>query len=331
MNALPTTSKVIAYHHHGAPSSVAVLEEHKLPVLNDHDVLVRMKLAPINPADINMLEGSYGELRDLPAIGGNEGVGEVVACGPGVRIQPGQKVKPALGIGTWREWFVSPVSDLIIFPPFLADEQAAMLMVNPPTAWRMLEDFVPLQPGDWLVQNGATSAVGQLIIQLAHQRGIHTINLVRRRGVEMELRALGADIVLVEDKEGLRQLAEMAANKDIRLGLNCIGGESAAHVAKHLVSRGTMVTYGAMSRQPFRISTKLLIFKDLRVRGFWLTSWYRTASQRKIDEMFHALYHLFAQGKLQTSIARTYSIEDYRLALAHATTGGRGGKILLKF
>ncbi len=331
MDALPTSTRVIAYHRHGSPGEVASLEEQDLPQIQDDDVLIRMKLAPVNPADLNMLEGTYGELRQLPAIAGNEGVGEIVECGPGVTLNPGQKVKPALGIGTWREWLVIPSSDLVIFPPFLADEQAAMLMVNPPTAWRMLEDFVPLQPGDWVVQNGANSAVGRLVIQLAKQRGIHTVNLVRRTGLEQDLRALGADVVITEDRDGLRHLAEIAAKKDIRLGLNCIGGESAVHIANTLIARGTMVTYGAMSRQPFRIPAKILIFKDIRVRGFWLTAWYRTASQRKIDEMFHALYHLFAQGKLQIPIARTYGIEDYRLALTHAMTGGREGKVLFRF
>jgi len=318
------------YHRHGTPGDVAVLEHQEIPTLGEHDVLIRMKLAPINPSDLNMMEGTYGELPPLPAIAGNEGVGEIVACGSEVHLPEGHKAKPAHGIGTWREWLVAPASDLVLFPPFLTDEQAAMFMVNPPTAWRLMEDFAPLQAGDWLIQNGATSGVGRLVIQLARQRGIHTVNLVRRQGSEAELRALGADVIIVEGKEGQRQLAEVAANQEIRLGFNCIGGESAVHVANALAPRGTLVTYGAMSRQPFRIPAKLLIFRDLRVRGFWLTSWYRTASQRKIDAMFHALYHFFSQDKLHMPVAKVYPLEDYRTALTHAMHGGRDGKIMLR-
>lgn len=47
----------------------------------------------------------------------------------------------------------------------------------------MLKDFIDLQPGDWVIQNGANSAVGQAVIQIAAARGLKTINLIRDRFV----------------------------------------------------------------------------------------------------------------------------------------------------
>src|SRR2546429_299337 len=70
--------------------------------------------------------------------------------------------------------------------------------INPPTAQLMLSDFVDLKGGDWVIQNVANSAVGRLLIVLAHQRGLRTVNVVRRAELANELKQLGADLVMVD-------------------------------------------------------------------------------------------------------------------------------------
>ena len=76
-------------------------------------------------------------------------------------------------------------------------EQLSMTIVNPMTAFLMLTEFVDLQKGQWIIQSASNSAVGGYIIQLAKQRGIKTINVVRRPGLEKDLLAKGADVVLI--------------------------------------------------------------------------------------------------------------------------------------
>jgi mitochondrial enoyl-[acyl-carrier protein] reductase / trans-2-enoyl-CoA reductase len=58
---------------------------------------------------------------------------------------------------------------------------AATISVNPFTADRMMLDFIQLKEGDWVVQNGANSGVGQNVIQLARIRGFKTVNIIRDR------------------------------------------------------------------------------------------------------------------------------------------------------
>ena len=65
-----------------------------------------------------------------------------------------------------------------------------------------------------------------------------------------------------------------------------VGGESAVGIARALVESGTMITYGAMSRQPLRVPNGLLIFKNITIRGFLVSRWYCTAEPQKISEMF---------------------------------------------
>jgi trans-2-enoyl-CoA reductase len=86
-----------------------------------------------------------------------------------------------LGFGTWREYAVCNESDVDYIPSDLPISQAATLSINPSTAYRMLMDFVKLQPGDVVLQNGSNSSVGVAVIQIAKQMGVKTINVLRDR------------------------------------------------------------------------------------------------------------------------------------------------------
>src|SRR3984893_17506857 len=120
-----------------------------------------MRAAPINPADLNAIEGKYPGRRELPAVPGFEGAGVVVDLGAGVKTV----TIGALGIlphnvGTWREALAVKASELVAVPPDIEPVQAAMLKINPMTAWRLLLDYVYIRRDDWLIQNAANSAAG---------------------------------------------------------------------------------------------------------------------------------------------------------------------------
>src|SRR5205823_12339185 len=104
-------------------------------------------------------------------------------------------------VGTWREAVAVKASELVPIPPEIEPEQAAMLKINPLTAWRLLHDYVDLARGDWLIQNAANSAVGRAVIQIAHELGFKTINVVRREELIDELRVEGGDVVLVDHEK----------------------------------------------------------------------------------------------------------------------------------
>lgn len=334
MSSVPSakgSTRAVRIHQHGDPLAVIRVEDIPLPAVGRGQVLVRMTAAPINPADINTLEGKYAILNPLPAVPGIEGAGVITELGEGVtQLRVGQRVKPPAALGSWRAAFVADAVEVLPLPAISTDEQAAMLYVNPPTALRMIEDFVVLRAGDWLIQNAANSAVGRLVIQLARLRGIRTINLVRRAELIDELRALGATAVLT-DEAGLPQaVRELTGDHAPRLGLNAVGGDSALQLAKALAPHATLVTYGAMSRQPFRVPASLLIFKDLRLRGFWITEWYKAASSEQTARMIEQLAGWLAAGDLKIPVARTYPLNEAKAAVTHAMQPGRDGKILFR-
>lgn len=294
------------------------------------EVLVEVLAAPINPSDLLTLTGDYGVLPELPAVGGNEGVGRVSALGDGVETpEVGQVVLLPVGCGTWTTHLVAAASDLIALPGKADVQQLAMLTINPPTAALLLSDIVDLEPGEWVIQNAANSAVGGYLVQLAAERGLKTVNVVRRASATAGIEALGGDVVLVDGPDLSRRVAEATGKARIRLGIDAVGGEATEHLAGCLTSGGTLANYGMMSGDNCRISSGNLIFRGITLTGFWLASWFRQASREQQQALFGELIGKIASGALKAPIAATYPVERIAEAVEAASRGERDGKILI--
>jgi len=323
--------KAAIYETHGIPAEVLRIVKQPWPHPAPNEVVVRMEAAPINPADLNAIEGKYPVRPTLPATPGMEGAGRVVEIGSAVRgLELGATVILPHGLGTWREACAVLAEKLVVVPPGIELIQAAMLKVNPITAWRMLHDFVSLQPGDWLIQNAANSAAGRCTIQIARELGYRTVNIVRRAELIDELRAEGGDVVLV-DGENLRdEVAAVTERAPIRLALNAVGGANALRMAKTLAAEATIVTYGAMSLEPMCIPNGMLIFKNLRFTGFWVNKWYDCATPGQRTETFAPLFEMARRGLLRTKVETIYPLSDTKSAVSHAAQGKRDGKIVFR-
>jgi trans-2-enoyl-CoA reductase len=324
-------ARAIVLHQHGDPPDVARCEQIEVPPLMTGQVRIRMLFAPINPADLNVLQGTYATLPMLPAVPGGEGVGEIEEIGTDVSgFNLGDRVLLPAGLGSWRERLNIEGARLIRVPAGIEAEQAAMLRVNPATAYRMLHDFVPLAPGDWVIQNASNSGVGRSVIQICAAKGWRTINLVRREELVAELEGVGAEAVIVEGDQVEERVKQLTGDAPVLLALNAVGGESALRLANALSAQGTLVTYGAMGRKPLRVTNAHLIFKDLRVRGFWVTQWYQEATIANRDAMFAELFELSCSKRLYTPIDAVFGLEDVVAALTRAGEGGRSGKVLFR-
>jgi mitochondrial enoyl-[acyl-carrier protein] reductase / trans-2-enoyl-CoA reductase len=296
-----TQSKALIYSTYGEPSSVLSLHSYSISPPTSTSITLRMLTAPINPADINQIQGVYPSKPPMTttlgtsepsAVGGNEGVAEVVALGSQVKsVQKGDWViMRSTALGTWRTHLALDESQVfkIENKDNLTPLQVGTVSVNPCTAYRMLLDFSSwsFRGDEWFVQNGANSGVGRAAIQLGKEWGLKSINVVRDREdkneldkLKKELISLGATKVVTESELQGKDFRDQvkswtsSSREPIKLALNCVGGKPATVLAKTLSPGATMVTYGAMSKQPLILPASMLIFKEVSFAGFWVSRW----------------------------------------------------------
>lgn len=315
-------AKCLVFDNYGEPKDVLRLHSHSISPPHRDLVTIRFLAAPINPADINQIQGVYPtkptwttELgtSEKIAVGGNEGVAEVISVGSSVKnVQKGDWViLKRQGFGTWRTHAQTTAENLLAIKnkDGLNPEQVGTVSVNPCTAYRMLKDFVDLKPGEWFIQNGANSGVGRAAIQLGKLWGYKSINIVRKRDSGMEelkqdLESMGADVVVTDEeveKKDFRDKVKELTNggrEPIRLGLNCVGGSIVNSMAKHLAPGSHVVTYGAMSKQPVQLPLGLLIFKNITFNGFWVSKWSEERPEEK-EACVEEILDLTRQGKFK--------------------------------
>lgn len=318
----------LRFHDTGKPGEVLQLEDLSLEPLADGEVRLKILAAPLNPADLNFIEGTYGVKPELPAVPGIEGCGEVVESRD-ASFRIGDRAILLRRAGTWATHVQLPADQLFRLPDEIDPVQAAMLKVNPATAWQLLTGFADLDTGSWIVQNAANSAVGRCVITLAKSLGIRTINLVRREELREELLALGADHVLVEGDTTVNEAKELLGKERPKLAFNCVGGESALRLMSLLGVGGIHITYGAMARRPVTVPNGMLIFKDIQVRGLWVSRWVETASTEELRRVYGNLAQEIAAGTLSMPVDSTFRLEDFSKAIERLDSPERNGKVLL--
>ena len=146
-------SVALKYSEYGNPTEV--LKEVNESISGDlaaDNVAIQFLASTINPADINTIQGVYAVKPPLPAVGGNEGVAQVISVGSGVKnLKVGDHVVPGIAaMGTWRTHAVVPENNLLKIVSDLPLIDAATISVNPCTAYRMLLDF-KVYGEDWLI------------------------------------------------------------------------------------------------------------------------------------------------------------------------------------
>ncbi|KAF2205989.1 enoyl-acyl-carrier-proteinreductase 1 mitochondrial precursor, partial [Delitschia confertaspora ATCC 74209] len=321
-------AKALTFSDYGDPPQVLKLHGHSISPAHGSRLTLRFLASPINPADINQIQGVYPSkptfttslsTADPIAVGGNEGVAEVIGLGDKAKAAGWKRgdwvIMKAPGFGTWRTHAQCEMDQVVKLEEEVRQGinavQAGTVGINPTTAYRMLKDFVKLEEGEWFIQNGANSGVGRAAIQLGKVFGYKSLNVIRAREdktqeekLRKELLDIGADEVITDEELQSRQIRDKVKSltnngkQPIRLALNCVNGPPATAMAKILAQGAHHVTYGAMSKQPLTIPASLLIFKDIHFHGFWVSVWAAKNPEDKKKTVEHVL-ELMRQGKFK--------------------------------
>lgn len=321
--------KQAVYSEFGDPSKVLEIVEVARTSLEDGQARADVLRAPINPSDLIQVSGNYGVRPPLPAIAGNEGIGRITEVSGEARgLKVGQLVLLPVGQGTWQSEVVSHAGAFFPMPEGDID-QLSMLMVNPATAQLLLTDFVKLSEGDWIIQSAANSAVGTYVVQLAKAMGVKTVCVVRRESAVQALLDQGADVVLVDGPDLVKRVKQATGGAKMKLALDAVAGETFGRLGETLEIGGTLVNYGAMSNEAASMQAGAMIFRDVRVRGFWLVNWFERATKEERMSLYGTLTKAVALGTLHAPIDRHFTLDEIKEAARYTWAGERGGKVLL--
>ena len=235
----------------------------------------------------------------------------------------------SLGRTNWAEE-IQVSSGAVVKVPKDADvQQLSMLKVNPATAMFMLERYVNLKPGDWVIQNAANSAVGRYIIQLAKTKGVKTLNVVRRTELVEELRKIGADVVLLDGDDLAKRVRSEVGDANIPLAIDAVAGEGTLSLGGALSEGGTVVNYGLLSGKPCQLTPEMVVFQGITLTGFWLAKLLGTMKTEELQKLYVELASQITNGNLYTPVESAYRLDQLSDALKHAYQTERNGKVLL--
>jgi NADPH2:quinone reductase len=300
-----------------------VIEEHPDPVPGMGEVLVRVRAAGLNGADMMQRRGLYpappGSPQDIP---GMELAGEVAALGPGAgRFALGERVMAIVGGGAQAELAVVHERQLMPVPDVLEWSAAGGVPEVFTTAHDALFAQAGLRPGEHLLVHGGAGGVGTAAIQLARASGARVTATVRREDSRPEVAALGAEAIAPEG---------FAEQGPFDVILELVGAPNMADNLNALATGGRIVVIGVSAGVMCELNLLALMGKRARIHGSTLRARPLEEKALAARALEREVLPLLASGALTVPIAATFPLGDAAAAYDSFAAGGKLGKIILE-
>jgi NADPH2:quinone reductase len=298
------------------------VEDHPDPQPGSGEVLVRVKAAGLNGADMMQRRGLYppppGYPEDIPGL---EFAGEVVGVGPGARrFKEGDRVMAVIGGGAQAELATVHEREAMPVPDGLGWSEAGGLPEVFMTAHDAVFTQAQLQPGEHLLVHGGAGGVGTAAIQLARSLGARVTATVRNEGLRDAVAEFGADVI---DPEGFEERGPF----DVILEL--VGAPNLPANVKSLATRGRLVVIGIGAGAKGELNLGALMGNRGRVMASTLRSRPLEEKAEAARLLERSVLPLVASGAVKVPVHATYPLEQAAEAYDAFAAGGKLGKIVL--
>jgi NADPH:quinone reductase-like Zn-dependent oxidoreductase len=298
------------------------------PEIGDHDVLVHVRAAGVNPADWAVMSGLpyiarpvYGLRKPKNPVRGTDVAGQVEAVGTGVtRFRPGDEVF-GWCVGAYAEYASVSEDALALKPANLTFEQAASVPMAGLVALQALRDQGNVQVGQSVLINGAAGGIGTFAVQIAKSLGADVTGVCSSGNVDL-VRSIGADHVIVYTHEDFTQSAQR-----YEFILDNVANHSLSDLRGALTPKGTLVPNGGGFDNRWFASGGRVIrahaldrFVGHKLRPFLVSF--------NLEDLV-VLKELIEAGKLTPVIDRTYQLAETPQAIAHVGKGHASGKVAI--
>ena len=299
------------------------VEQHPDPVPGAGEVLVHVRAAGLNGADMHQLRGGYpappGSPQDIPGL---ELAGEVAALGPGAgRFELGQRVMSIVGGGGQAELAVVHERILMAVPERLSWPEAGGTPEVFTTAHDALFTQAGLRAGERLLVHGAAGGVGTAAIQLGVTAGARVTATVRNPDLRGDVATLGADAIEPD---------AFGEHGPYDVILELVGAPNLPGNLAALQTGGRIATIGVGAGATGELNLGLLMGKRARIYGSTLRP--RPLEEKALTAraMEASVLPLLASGAIRVPVAATYPLGEAPAAYERFQAGGKLGKIVLR-
>jgi len=344
---MQTKFRAIVQSEYGLPEKVLRIASRQLKSeeLGADDVFVRVIARPIHPGDIQILSAlpQGGPVAPIPEgtlrVPGLEGVGTILRLGanPEVakRFSEGQRVAFFPATGSWAEYVVVRYNSLLSVPDEISDQIAAQMLINTITASVLIKAGhnslkAPITLPVYILQNAAASGVGRLLTQVALDRGVRPIRLVRSNQSAERLRSAlpGPPIYSTSDSNWKEQVREALGGHKLEAAFDAIGGKAIDDLAEVVDDGGTIINFGSLESN---MGTNIysLAPNNIALKSMSIMSWFRLTQDEKQKD-FELALNLAKNHPELFEVAQEYEFADFQKAIQHASRPGKTGIVLLK-
>ena len=303
--------QAIQYQSFGQSDVLVLTEVDQPQISSENEVLIQVKAASVNPLDMKIRMGFMQKMRpvQLPYTPGLDAAGIVVAVGAGVsRFKIGDEVMAASMGGAYAEYLVANEDNVSIKPHDISFHEAASLLVPIATAQSVLINIGQLQSGQRLLIQGASGAVGAVMIQMAKAMGAYIIGTASGKGVEL-IKALGVDEAIDYKTQNVSDLVNA-----VDLAVDCAGGEAQIKLFGLLKKGGKLLSIttppSAELAQQHEVTAQFV-------------------SSNMSHKSLELGLELLKQGKLKPIISKTFPLAQAAQAQDFVSGGGVNGKVIL--
>lgn len=317
--------KVIQFKEYGGPE-VLELTDVNMPLINDNEVLIKVKAIGVNFADTARREGAYVVPTELPFIPGSEVSGVIEETGAEVQnIEIGQRVLTSIESGGYAEYVKVNKAALMPMPDGVSYEEAVSLPVQGQSAYHILKTMGRMEKGETILVHAASGGVGLLAVQLAKLFGAGKVIATASTEEKLQLaKSMGADhLINYTEDDWEDEVLQATEGKGVDVALEMVGGDVFHKTRKVLGEFGRLVIFGVASGEQVKFDPASLMGANQSVIGFFLPQIMkrRDLFQSSLEELLTYVN----QDKLKLTIGGAYPLAEaakvHQLFKDRKTTG----------